>query len=133
MKVLNFSITHNEKAMKRMRNEYDFIADVGGMLRFITALRQTDRYIEMIYMNGACYQLHLLLKKYTDCEPLINSEKNHVVTKFKDKLFDITGEVKGEYLPMTEKDIEIASGWSFYKTKMIQIGECQVCEEPILA
>jgi hypothetical protein len=123
----------NEKAMKRMRNEYDFIADVGGMLRFITALRQTDHYIEMIYLNGACYQLHLLLKKYVDCDPLINTEKNHVVTQFKGKLFDITGEVKGEYLPMTEKDIEIASGWSFNKTKMIQIGECQVCEEPILA
>ena len=119
--------------MKRMRNEYDFIADVGGMLRFLSALRQTDRYIEMIYLNGACYQLHLLLKKYADCEPLINTEKNHIVTKFQGKLFDITGEVKGEYQSMTEKDIEIASEWSFHKTKMIQIGECQVCEEPILA
>lgn len=126
-------IRYNEKAMKRMKNEYDFIADVGDMLRFITALRQTDRYIEMIYMNGACYQLHLLLKKYTDCEPLINAERNHVVTKFKDKLFDITGEVIGEYIPMTNKDIKIASEWSFHKTKMIQIGECQVCEEPIMA
>ena len=123
----------NDKAMKPMRNEYDFIADVGGMLRFLSALRQTDRYIEIIYLNGACYQLHLLLKKYADCEPLINSEKNHVVTKFQGKLFDITGEVKGEYQSMTENDIEIARGWSFYRTKMIQIGECQVCEEPILA
>jgi hypothetical protein len=116
-----------------MGEEYDFIADVGGMLRFISALRQTDRYIEMIYLNGACYQLHLLLKKYADCEPLINPEKNHVVTKFKGKLFDITGEVKGAYQPMTDEDIEIASKWSFRRTKMIQLGECQVCQEPILA
>jgi hypothetical protein len=84
-------------------------------------------------MNGACYKLHLLLKKYTDCEPLINSEKNHVVTKFRGKLFDITGEVEGKYVQMTDKDIKIASEWSFHKTKMIQIGECQVCEEPIMA
>ena len=105
---------------------------VSGMLNFISALRNTDRYIEMIYLNGSCYQLHLLLKKYFNCEPLINLEKNHVVTKFKGKLFDITGEVKGEYLPMSDKDVEKASQWSFHRTKMIQMCECQFCEEPIM-
>ena len=118
---------------KCMRNKYEFLVSAGDMLQFLSSLRQTDRYIEMIYMNGACYQLYLLLKKYVDCEPMINKEKNHVATKFKGKLFDITGEVKGEYLPMNGKDIETASKWSFHRTKMIQISECQVCEEPILA
>ena len=115
-----------------MKNEEGFILNTSDMLRFISAIRETDKYIEMIYLNGACYQLYLLLNKYCDCEPLINAEKNHVVIKFKDKLFDITGEVRGEYQPMSEEEIEMASKWSFYKTKVIEIGECQVCEEPIL-
>lgn len=109
------------------------LINVDDMLQFLNELRQTDNYIETIYLNGACYKLHLLLKKYADCEPLINPEKNHVVTRFKGRLFDITGEVKGKYLLMTERDVEVASGWSFHKTKMLQISECPVCEEPIFA
>ena len=65
------------------------ITHVGGMLRFIDALRQTDKYIEMIYMNGACYQFHLLLKTF---------------------------------FPESKP----------YITKVIQIGECPHCEEPIV-
>lgn len=118
--------------MKFARDECNFIIDVNGLLKFINGIRQTDRYIEMIYLNGACYQFHLLLKKYVECEPMINTDKNHVVSKFHGKLFDITGEVNGEYIHMTKKDIEIASKWSFHRTMMIQIGECQVCEEPIV-
>src|SRR5690554_4052198 len=107
---------------------------VGGMLRFINALRQTDRYIEMIYMNGACYQFHLLLKTFfPESKPYISKEKDHVITKYAGRYYDITGEVSGNwYTPMTESEIDMASGWSFHRTKVIQIGECPHCEEPIV-
>ena len=104
------------------------------MLQFINAIRQTDKYIEMIYMNGACYQFHILLRTFFPAsEPHINKEKNHVITKYTGKYYDITGEVSGKnYTAMTKSDIEMAKKWSFYKTKVIQIGECPHCEEPIV-
>ena len=110
------------------------IGSVGGMLLFINALRQTDRYIEMIYMNGACYQFHLLLKTFfPESKPYISKEKDHVITKYAGRNYDITGEVSGNwYTPMTESEIDMASGWSFHRTKVLQIGECPHCEEPIV-
>lgn len=114
--------------------EQCFLHIVGDMLRFINALHQTDRYIEMIYMNGACYQFHLLLKTFfPESKPYISKEKDHVITKYEGKYYDITGEVSGNwYTPMTESEIDMASGWSFHRTKVIQIGECPHCEEPIV-
>jgi len=110
------------------------IASVDDMLRFINSIRQTDQYIEMIYMNGACYQFHLMLKKFApECEPYISKEKDHVITKYAGRYYDITGEVSGNwYTPMTESEIDMASGWSFHRTKVIQIGECPHCGEPIV-
>ena len=104
------------------------------MEKFIKAIRQTDKYIEMIYMNGACYQFHLLLSAFfQDCIPFINHEKNHVITKYQDKFYDITGEVSGDnYTQMTQSEIDMAGEWSFYKTKVIEIGECPVCGESIV-
>ena len=109
------------------------IPAVGGILRFINALRQTDRYIEMIYMNGACYQFHLMLKKFApECEARITKEKNHIVTYFKGRYFDITGIIEGQFKPLNNYEIEMASKWSFAKNKALQICECPVCEEPIV-
>jgi hypothetical protein len=119
---------------KEHEHQQCFLHSVGGMLRFINALRQTDRYIEMIYMNGACYQFHLLLKTFfPESKPYISKEKDHVITKYAGRYYDITGEVSGNwYTPMTESEIDMASGWSFHRTKVIQIGECPHCEEPIV-
>jgi hypothetical protein len=106
-----------------------------GMLHFIDSLRKTDRYIEIIYMNGACYQFHLLLKTFfPESTPFISKEKDHIITKYNGRFYDITGEVSGDgFALMTESEIYTASGWSFYKNRVIQIGECQYCGEPIVA
>ncbi len=109
------------------------IASVDSMLRFINALRQTDQYIEMIYLNGACYQFHLMLKKFApECEARITKEKNHIVTYFKGKYFDITGIVEGDFEPLNNYEIDMVSKWSFAKNRALQICECPVCGEPIV-
>ena len=125
---------NEEQNLQEQTNPALNIASVSGMLLFINALRQTDRYIEMIYMNGACYQFHLLLKTFfPESEAFISKEKDHVITKYNRRYYDITGEVSGNwYTPITESEIDRASAWSFYKTKVIQIGECPFCEEPIV-
>ena len=109
------------------------IASVDDMLRFINSIRQTDQYIEMIYMNGACYQFHLMLKKFApECEARITKEKNHIVTCFKGRYFDITGIVEGHFEPLNNYEIDMVSKWSFAKNKALQIGECPACGEPIV-
>lgn len=109
------------------------IASVSGMLFLIDSIRETDRYIADIYLNGGCYQFHLMLKKFAPkCEARISKEKNHIVTYFKGKYFDINGIVEGQFEPLNHYEIEMASKWSFAKNKALQICECPVCEEPIV-
>lgn len=109
------------------------IASVSGMLFLIDSIRETDRYIADIYLNGGCYQFHLMLKKFAPkCEARISKERNHIVTYFKGKYFDITGIVEGQFESLNHYEIDMVSKWSFAKNKALQICECPVCEEPIV-
>ena len=126
---MNIDITEHQFSTKPPL----LIASVSGMLFLIDSIRNTDNYIADIYMNGGCYQFHLMLKKFApNCEPRITKEKNHIVTHYKGKYFDITGIVEGQFEPLNSQEIEIASKWSFAKNKALQICECPVCEEPIV-
>ena len=109
------------------------IASVSGMLFLIDSIRETDRYIADIYLNGGCYQFHLMLKKFApECEARITKDRNHIVTYFRGKCFDITGIVEGQFESLNHYEIEMAAKWSFAKNKVLQICECPVCEEPIV-
>ena len=109
------------------------IASVGGMLFLINSIRETDQYIANIYLNGGCYQFHLMLKKFApESKARITKERNHIVTYFKGKHFDITGIVEGQFEPLNHYEINMASKWSFAKNKALQICECPACGEPIV-
>jgi hypothetical protein len=110
------------------------ITTIKEMNKFIECIRTTDFYISQIYLNGGCYQFHLLLKNFApESEPRINKEKTHIVTYFKGKHFDVLGTVDStiEYCPLTEEDVQMASKWSFSKSRLIQLKECPHCCEPI--
>ena len=103
------------------------------MIQFIEATRNSDRYIETIYMEGGCYQFHLLLKHlFPGSEPYINRNGDHIATLYNGKLYDIRGEVTGSYQIMTEAEKQLASNWSFAKNMVLHIAECPACGEPIL-
>jgi len=104
------------------------------ILAFIDTLKSTDKFIVDIFSFGGCYRLHLLLKAlYPSCIPFIRADKDHVITKYRGKFYDITGQVSGSgYSVMTLDEIEIASTWSFSKQYVLQIGECPHCEEPLI-
>lgn len=109
------------------------VCSVGGMLFLINSISETDKYIADIYLNGGCYKFHLMLKKFApECEARITKDRNHIVTYFKGKHFDITGIVEGQFEPLNHYEIDMASKWSFAKNKALQICECPVCEEPIV-
>jgi hypothetical protein len=103
------------------------------ILYFINSLRKTDLYILPIFVQGGCYQFYILLSKiFNGCEPYINSDKNHVVTKYKGKFYDINGIVSGSFYPLSEEDVKMCKKWSFARNYLLQIKECPNCEEPII-
>ena len=104
------------------------------ILTFINSIRESDRYIKTIYLNGGCFQFYVLLQIiFGGCEPLINEDENHVVTRYKGKIYDITGEIKeGRYNSMTVEQLRMCEKWSFSKSRALITGRCQYCDEPIV-
>ena len=107
---------------------------VSRVIKEFIELINTDKYIESIYMNGGCYKLYLMLREfYPSVTPYVNKEMDHVITMKGDKYFDITGEVENNgFHLMTEQEKTKAKEWSFDKTMVLQISECQYCGEPLV-
>jgi len=103
-------------------------------ITLIDALRNTDIiYIEKIYLNGGCYQFYKFLRViYPDAEPYFIQTKDHIVTKIGNSYYDITGEVKGQFIPLTIHDMAMCEGWSFWKRNWLY-RECPNCGEQIMA
>ena len=101
---------------------------------FINALRDTDEYIRYIYTKGSCYKFHVLLSKmYKGSVPYISENKDHIITRYRGKYYDINGEVKNikGYRELNEEEIPMVKGWSFYHHNLIVLNECPNCDEPL--
>ena len=102
--------------------------------QLIDAMRMTDKYIETIFTTGGCYQLHLMLQKiWPNAIPVINAGNDHVGSLINGDAYDINGIVDWKYRAMDDNDIATAERWNFADHSMMQIGECPVCEEPLVA
>lgn len=105
--------------------------------RMIQSLRDSDVYIDHIFMRGGCYRFFLFLKTmYPNAEPYIHQDKDHIVTKLFGHLFDIRGAIEAKfeslYTPLLDDDLEMVQSWSFSKNQLLQLCECPHCEEPII-
>ena len=99
----------------------------------ITALRETDPAIKSIYMHGGCYKFAVFLQALMPHGVLvINGAGDHVALCIGGHIYDINGEIGGEWVVMNEADISEAESWSFSRNTFLQVGECPACEEPIL-
>lgn len=104
-----------------------------SIIEFIRCLRETDPYISVIYLNGGCYIFYLLLKSlYPDAQPVMSIDEDHVGALIDGAVYDIQGLAKWNYKCMDGDMIKIAQKWSFSKKAMIQLGECPICEEPLV-
>lgn len=106
-----------------------------NILKFINELRDSDEYIKHIYMEGSCYKFYILLSKmYKSTIPYISIKKDHIITRYKDRYYDINGEVYDveDYKVLDIEDIPMVSNWSFRKNNLIKINECPNCEEPLV-
>jgi hypothetical protein len=109
-------------------------------LVFINLLRNSDNYIKTIYLNGGCYQFHLILKTlYPKAVPYVvgyrpNSRMDHVITKIDNKYYDITGEVDKSKFYHSRKakkeDIPIIEKWNFSQHNRL-LKCCPHCYEDI--
>ena len=105
-----------------------------GISEFIKTLRESDEYIRHIYNQGGCYRFHLLLgEMYGACTPFISGNKNHVITLYKGKYYDILGEVNSVegFTEMTAEEQRLAETWSFRKQNLLRLSDCPHCEEPL--
>jgi len=100
----------------------------------IKALRETDDYIEKIYLNGGCYQFYKFLKAvYPKAVPYLSQDKQHVVTKICSCFYDITGRVSGRFhILMEMSDIKMCEKWSFCKNNWL-FRDCPNCGEYVSA
>jgi hypothetical protein len=76
----------------------------------------------------------LLSKLFRGSKPYISQRKNHIITKYKKKYYDINGEVNNldGYTLLTIEEKLIVERWSFHKNNLLQLTECPVCDEPIV-
>ncbi len=102
---------------------------------FIDELRNSDGYIHHIYTKGGCYRFYILLSKmYRNTIPYISGNKDHIITRYRGKFYDIFGEVEclDGYTKLTKKEIPMVSKWSFRKNNLMVLDECPNCEEPLV-
>ena len=100
---------------------------------FIRALRETDFYIQMIYLHGGCYSFSKFLKSvYPEAQPYINASKDHVVTIINGVFYDIRGIVYGDFVPLSKQDAELCEKWSFSRNNWLY-RRCPNCDEEIPA
>lgn len=102
---------------------------------FIEHLRKSDEYLQYIYTEGSCYKFYELLNKLFDGVVAYKNEgRSHVVSLYKGKYYDITGDVTDdeEYFICDRIDHEYMKKWSFYENNHLKVGECENCNEPIL-
>jgi len=104
--------------------------EVDGLIR---ALRETDPYIETIYKCGGCYKFHLFLKKlWPNSIAVRNDDFDHVGTLIDGVCYDISGYANWNWHVMSKEEEADAMKWGFVNQNMLSIGECPICEEPLL-
>lgn len=107
------------------------------LLSIIDSIRNSDAYIEHIYMRGGCYQFYIILKSiYPESLPYIHQDKDHVATKLFGNLYDIRGEIESKfeclYRPLATEDIPLVEAWNFSRQNVLQLQECPFCDEPLI-
>jgi hypothetical protein len=71
---------------------------------------------------------------YPTAVPYISDHKNHIVTKYRGRYYDIMGELENVdgYTVLTPLEQKMVEQWSFYKNNLIKLNECPSCEEPLV-
>lgn len=105
------------------------------IVNIITTIRESSALNNQMYRQGDCYKFHLILKSILgdECKPKLTIEKKHILSQYKDRLYDITGEVMlfdSMYLDIKLDEYEDIEKWGFWKSNAI-LNECPKCGEEL--
>jgi hypothetical protein len=103
-------------------------------IELIDALRNSDFYIECIFMQGSCYKFHVFLKTiWPQAIACINPEQDHIITLIDGEFYDITGIVENyeTYRKLDKYDLKKVEKWDFAGNMLLKINECPYCEEEL--
>lgn len=80
--------------MKKNQEKQKTVMGHRKILRFIKSIRDSFIGATFVYTHGSCYQFYLVLKSVIpDAEAYYDGD--HVITKIRERFYDITGEVDG--------------------------------------
>jgi len=100
---------------------------------FITALRESDSYMETIFMHGSCYKFAKMLEKLFPSGEIWMELHDHAVYHYNGHFWDITGKVTGLKLHKPNKEeIEMMEKWGFAENNYLSLGDCDGCGEPLI-
>lgn len=130
------SIEYKKKYLNKIKdNPPNKMSSNKGISYFIEQLNISDGYIHHIYTKGGCYKFHVLLSRmFKGCVPYINKDKNHIITRYKNKYYDIYGEVDNQdkFRRLYKTEIPIVEKWSFHMNNLLVLKDCPHCDEPII-
>lgn len=103
------------------------------ILDFINNLKKTDYYISIIYTEGSCYKFAKFLRGIFGGDILIRSDKGHAALKVDGCVYDINGvQDEADFQKPTKHEIKEMETWTFGGNRLLSLGECSNCEEPLL-
>jgi len=73
-------------------------------IEIIKAIRQSFGGSETIYLYGSCLHFFNILKSiFPEAKPYMAKSKGHIVSLINGEYYDISGAVKGDYIPADEE------------------------------
>ena len=107
-------------------------------LDFLDILRNSDKYIELIFSRGSCYQLgKLLCAVYPQAvlyKVKVNEYYDHVIVEIDGKFYDISGEASQSDISnaelVEEEDKVWLDEWGFSKRRWLT-KTCEHCGEQV--
>ena len=93
------------------------------VVEFILAVKGLDPHVEQACLHGGCYRFHkVLAMAFAGAVPYMNAERDHVVTRVGNVLYDVTGRIGSvtgkagdAYHRMDDTEIRVAEKWGVRK------------------
>ena len=69
---------------------------------------------------------------FEGCTPFINSKKNHIITRYKSKFYDINELIEdgSDFKKLKDEEIPLVARWSCWKNNILYLEECEECGSP---
>lgn len=99
------------------------------VLESIKTIRESFVGSELVFLNGSCYSFYKILENMHPVKPYYSN--SHIVCELNGYFYDITGEVKGDYVPFNENIVDYESIINNKFNGHLDHIQCPNCDELI--